>query len=256
MSTIEQVFPSVADVTQQTKQLVLDSDSEPQNSDDSDDEFHDACDRVPGPGADDIGEFTEAEILELIESAEASKAEGNKLYVNDKWEEAKQSYSHGLTRVPKRKPPPSSSVPSNPTPKTKEGPAREEGEKVEAPPPTELEKRAASLRAQLNCNIGACCVRINDHEGAVKASLLDDPKYVKALQRRASSNESIGSWSALSSAESDYTTLLEILPPSSQPPIRLALVRLKPRVEEAKERETGEMMGKLKDIGDSILGMG
>ncbi|KAG9093408.1 hypothetical protein FRC06_011532 [Ceratobasidium sp. 370] len=235
MPAIEPVSPSLADITQETEQLGLESDRQRRVDNDSDDEFHDACDRAPQPEADDVEEFTEAEILEIIKTAEASKAEGNKLYINDKMEEAKQSYSYGLSRVPKRKRPPRSPPPSNPASTGKDGPAREEGEKVEPPPPTELEQRAASLRAQLN-------------------SLLDDPKYVKALQRRASSNEIIGSWSALSSAESDYTTLLEILPPSSQPPIRLALARLKPRVLEAKERETAEMMGKLKDLGNNILG--
>lgn len=33
------------------------------------------------------------------------------------------------------------------------------------------------------------------------AALSDDPHYVKALQRRAASNEKIGTWSALSSAQ-------------------------------------------------------
>lgn len=33
------------------------------------------------------------------------------------------------------------------------------------------------------------------------AALRDDSVYVKALQRRAASNEQIGSWSALSSAQ-------------------------------------------------------
>ncbi|KAG9084827.1 hypothetical protein FS749_004920 [Ceratobasidium sp. UAMH 11750] len=161
MSATEQISPRIVDIIQKTEQLGLDSDHRRQNpDDDSDDEFHDACDRVPEPGADDIEEFTEAEILKLIKSAEASKTEGNKLYVGDKWEEAKQSYSYGLTRVPKRKPPPRPSVSSDPTPKETGAAAREEEGKMEPPPQTELEKRAASLRAQLNCNIGACCVRL------------------------------------------------------------------------------------------------
>ncbi|KAH7334554.1 hypothetical protein B0J17DRAFT_577302, partial [Rhizoctonia solani] len=120
-----------------------------------------------------------------------------------------------------------------------------------------LEKKSASLRAQLNCNIGACCVKLGDHEGAVKActeALIDDPTYIKALQRRAASNEVIGTWSALTSAESDYTTLLDLLPPSSKAPVRRTLAKLKPRAQEAKEKETAEMMGKLKDLGNSLLG--
>ncbi|KAG8700313.1 hypothetical protein FRC09_006031, partial [Ceratobasidium sp. 395] len=258
MSTSE-VPPNLTDLAQKTEDLVLNSDKDNQHSDDdSDDEFHDAHDLVPETQADDVEGFTEDEILELILRAEVSKTEGNKLYINDQWEGAKQSYSHGLTSVPKRKPP-LPSAPPKPA-KDESDSAQEQNEKNESSPlvvpSTELEKRAASLRAQLNCNIGACCVKQGDHEGAVKActeALIDDPKYIKALQRRASSNEIIGSWSALSSAESDYTALLDLLLPSSQPAIRLALARLKPRVEEAKERETVEMMGKLKDLGNSVL---
>ena len=33
------------------------------------------------------------------------------------------------------------------------------------------------------------------------AALLDDPEYVKALQRRASSSEAIGIWSSLTTAQ-------------------------------------------------------
>ncbi|QRV97721.1 tetratricopeptide repeat protein 1 [Ceratobasidium sp. AG-Ba] len=263
MPAIEELSSDTLDLAEKTQKLALGSEGARDDSgDESEDEFHDACDRMAGPGSNDVEEFTEAEILELIESAEASKAEGNKLYVKDEWEAAKECYAHGLTRVPKRKP---TRAPPPPPTRENEGETsqdegsdhKEEAPKDDSPPPTELEVRAASLRAQLNCNIGACLVKMNDHEGAVKActeALIDDPKYVKALQRRATSNEIVGSWSALSSAESDYNTLLTLLPPSSHPPIQRSLARLKPRVEEAKQKETAEMMGKLKDLGNSILG--
>lgn len=52
----------------------------------------------------------------------------------------------------------------------------------------------------------------------------------------------------------DYTTLLDLLPPKDQQSTRRALARVKPRAEEAKARETAEMMGKLKDLGNSLLG--
>ncbi|KAG8689371.1 hypothetical protein FRC08_010977 [Ceratobasidium sp. 394] len=64
MSATKQISPHIADITQKTEQLGIDSDHRRQNSDDdSDDEFHDARDRAPEPGADDIEELTEAEIL-------------------------------------------------------------------------------------------------------------------------------------------------------------------------------------------------
>ncbi|CAE6378753.1 unnamed protein product [Rhizoctonia solani] len=254
MPSIQELPSGNTKLSPKLEKMGLDSDSE--------EEFHDACDRV-APGEGEGAEFTEVEILELLSRAESSKSQGNKLYVEDRWEEAKEHYKHGLTCVPKRKP-----SPPKPAPNGREGPLEahppteretgpSEGESFPIEELSELEKKSASLRAQLNCNIGACHVKLGDHEGAVKActdALIDDPKYVKALQRRASSNEAIGSWSALASAESDYTTLLDLLPPSSKGPVRLTLARLKPRVQEAKEKETAEMMGKLKDLGNSVLG--
>ncbi|KAI0283303.1 hypothetical protein BGY98DRAFT_719170 [Russula aff. rugulosa BPL654] len=88
------------------------------------------------------------------------------------------------------------------------------------------------------------------------SALQDDPSYVKALQRRAQCNEKIGSWSALSSAKEDYTKLVTLLPPSSDQvaEAKRLLRLLEPRIEEAQKRETGEMVDKLKGIGNSILG--
>ena len=105
-------------------------------------------------------------------------------------------------------------------------------------------------------------------------ALLDDPEYVKVLQRRAASNEALGTWSSLSAAQggvklfwswwderlnkfmSDYNTLLEILSESDsrRKDISAALQKLKPRVEAAQKQETAEMLDKLKGFGNNILG--
>jgi len=117
----------------------------------------------------------------------------------------------------------------------------------------------ATRRAVLNANIGACYIKLGDHNNAVEActaALRDDPKYVKALQRRAASNEAINSWTSFSAAVEDYTALLKLLPPSS-PLFReteRSLQLLKPRTEAAQKRETAEMLDKLKDLGNSVLG--
>ena len=96
---------------------------------------------------------------------------------------------------------------------------------------------------------------------------------MKALQRRAASNDAINSWTSLSAAVEgistvhcrysffdcpliDYTTLLKLLPPSS-PLFReteRSLQLLKPRTEAAQKRETAEMLDKLKGLGNSLLG--
>lgn len=106
-------------------------------------------------------------------------------------------------------------------------------------PPTELQKECSKARAVLNANIAACYVKLvsvystvgdsifdstrypqGEHKDAVAActeggpvsshglrfahvmaALLDDPNYIKALQRRAASNEQLDSWSSLTSAQ-------------------------------------------------------
>ncbi|OQV06966.1 TPR repeat-containing protein [Cladophialophora immunda] len=66
-------------------------------------------------------------------------------------------------------------------------------------------------------------------------------------------------WSNLSAALEDYKALSstpqywETLPASDKKTVRDALVLLPPRIEEAKQKEVSEMMGKLKDLGNGIL---
>lgn len=87
-------------------------------------------------------------------------------------------------------------------------------------------------------------------------ALKDKPTYVKALQRRATANEKLGTWTSLSAALEDYTTLSKHpeVPDSLRPSIRNALRTLPGRIEERKSVETAEMMDKLKGLGNSILG--
>ncbi|KAG7089430.1 hypothetical protein E1B28_011116 [Marasmius oreades] len=114
-------------------------------------------------------------------------------------------------------------------------------------------------RAVLNANIAACFMKLGDDKEVVAAcsqSLYDDPHYIKALQRRATSNEKLNTWSSLSSAQEDYRKLIELLPESSseRTNAQRKLIHIKPRVEEAQKKETAEMMSKLKGVGNSILG--
>jgi hypothetical protein len=78
----------------------------------------------------------------------------------------------------------------------------------------------------------------------------------------ASSKTSSGTsstWSTLSAALEDYTLLhatpayWAALPPSDRKTVQIALVDLPPRIEAAKQREVSEMMGKLKDLGNTVL---
>ncbi|THH02146.1 hypothetical protein EW026_g688 [Hermanssonia centrifuga] len=211
--------------------------------------------------------FDETHIKRCLGEAEELKQEGNDHFRSKRWDEALAAYRSGLGRIPKRKEnktrrkPTDAQVDDQDDPGTKgaSGGSSDIQEVAAEPEPTELEVECAKTRAVINANIGACYVKLGDHKEAAAActeALRDDPNYVKALQRRASSSEAIDSWSSLTTAQEDYTQLVTLLPPSSPQivEIKRALQALKPRIEAAQKQETTEMLGKLKGIGDSILG--
>lgn len=206
----------------------------------------------------------EQEIKNYITEADELKQEGNESFRASRWSEALVSYRTALSRLPRRqKQPPSESRLQDDT--SDHGGARSSSSKVptEQPEPenipSELEAECAKARAVLNANIGACLVKLGDYSGAVESctqSLLDDPHYIKALQRRAASNEHLDTWSSLTQAQEDYKSLLELLPPTS-PQVaqtKRSLQLLEPRQQAAQKKEMAEMTDKLKSFGNSILG--
>ncbi|KAJ7169599.1 hypothetical protein C8R46DRAFT_202667 [Mycena filopes] len=201
----------------------------------------------------------ETSVAEALRLADEFKNEGNDHFRARRWDEALVAYRAGLGRVPKRpEPEPQAGADVDDDSVSIEEAGDDNTPRDEAPLTVE-ETECAKVRAVLNANIGACFVKLEDHKQAVEAcsqALLDDPTYVKALQRRASSNEKINSWSSLTAAQEDYTTLLRILPPSTPQTkeIERSQYSLKPRLEAAQKEETAEMLGKLKGLGNSILG--
>ncbi|CCL98973.1 uncharacterized protein FIBRA_00981 [Fibroporia radiculosa] len=213
----------------------------------------------------------EAHLRDSIVDANASKIEGNDHFRAQRWDEALVAYRFALGRLPKRNPRTQKGSGVGDKGKEREDPLDDddgfdtpgkpadppkEDEFVEPQPPSGLELECAKARSVINANIGACYVKLGDHKEAVAASLIDDPQYIKALQRRAASNEQIGSWPSLTSAQEDYNTLLGLLPPTSSQvaEIKRTLQLLKPRLEAAQKQETAEMMDKLKGLGNNILG--
>jgi tetratricopeptide (TPR) repeat protein len=81
----------------------------------------------------------------------------------------------------------------------------------------------------------------------------------KSLMRRARARVSLSGWANLAGAEEDYKTLASdpklssILPQSDMKVVRASLRDLPPKIAAAKEKEMGEMMGKLKELGNGIL---
>ena len=77
----------------------------------------------------------------------------------------------------------------------------------------------------------------------------------KALMRRAKAKSEQGGWGNLQGAEEDYKVLAQLptLPPQDNKIVQAALRSLPPRINTAKETEMGDMMGKLKELGNGIL---
>ncbi|KAK0465375.1 TPR-like protein [Desarmillaria tabescens] len=209
-------------------------------------------------------------VKKSLRYAEELKLEGNDHFRQHQWNEALVAYQSGLGHLPKRKKKNVSESPEDLLSSTESDRDEETNDKVElavtpdnteaeADTDTETDRECARARAVLNANIGACFVKMSELKQAVEAcsqALIDDPKYIKALQRRAASNDQIGSWASLASAQEDYNALLKLLPPNS-PQIKETernLQRLKPRLDDTQKRETAEMLDKLKGLGNSVLG--
>ncbi|KJA26155.1 hypothetical protein HYPSUDRAFT_199361 [Hypholoma sublateritium FD-334 SS-4] len=209
----------------------------------------------------------------------AHKDKGTAHFRGARWGEALSAYRAALACLPAR---PATLTPA-PAPPTRDdeldgeavggaggkgndkgkgkGKEREEKEEVldvSSPAVSAADKETARLRAVLHANIGACLLKLGDHKEAAQActeALLDDPAYVKARERRAACNDIIGSWTSLTSVQEDYTALLALHPaPAAQADLRRKLAALAPRLAAAQKRETDEMLGKLKGLGNSILG--
>lgn len=78
---------------------------------------------------------------------------------------------------------------------------------------------------------------------------------VKVLLRRATARSRLGGWAALQGADEDYKQLEKMpqLSATDRKVVQKALKELPPRLDEAKQKEMSDMMGKLKQLGNGIL---
>lgn len=76
----------------------------------------------------------------------------------------------------------------------------------------------------------------------------------KSLMRRAKAKSQMGGWASLQGAAEDYQTLdaMEGLPPNEKRIVQRALLELPDRIKEAREKEMGEMISKMKDVSDTF----
>ncbi|CAG8903367.1 unnamed protein product [Penicillium egyptiacum] len=77
----------------------------------------------------------------------------------------------------------------------------------------------------------------------------------KVLMRRAKAKTQIGGWASLQGAAEDYQALagIENLAADDKRVVQRALRELPERINQAREKEMGDMMGKLKELGNGIL---
>lgn len=115
--------------------------------------------------------------------------------------------------------------------------------------------------AVIHANIAAVELKLQHFPEAVKAAtkaLEGRPGWLKALYRRARAQEGVGSWASLQAALEDYKTLAQADGADGMRGREMEIVRekltwLPRRIEESKERETAEVLAKLKEMGDGLL---
>ena len=209
----------------------------------------------------------------ISEEIHELKAEANRKFAAKDYDGALSAYLDVLAKLPPREPTskeethdesdrPQTVESQDPTVEEGSGETAEASSATLSSPlqsETEEQEQIRLFRSVIYANLAATHLRLDQHRDAVKAcnqSLLDQPRYVKALYRRAQANEHIGGWSGLSSALEDNKTLLTLpdLPRATKPEVLAAIQRLEPQAQAAAEKEKDEMIQKLKGLGDSILG--
>ena len=159
----------------------------------------------------------------MVVSATALKEEGNTHFSQSAFPEAIQAYSNALTSLPHK---------------------------------VATESEASKLKAILLCNRAACHLSLCSWSDVVTdcdEALTCQPGYVKAVVRRATAYEQL---EKLREALNDWKVVLESPDalPAMRNKARASIAKLEPIVKAKEEKEKEEMMGKLKDLGNMILG--
>ncbi|XP_068653058.1 uncharacterized protein [Aristolochia californica] len=170
------------------------------------------------PPTDDFFEdaLTEDELKRrAVDQANDAKVEGNSFFGAGQYEEALYQYARALQLAP------------------------------EMPSTTEI-------RSICHANSAICYLKLGRYDETVKEAtnaLKLNPSYLKALLRRAEAHERLEHFEE---AIADMKSILELDPSHHQ--ARRTVQRLEPLAAEKREKLKEEMMGKLKEMGNSVLG--
>ncbi|KAM0862790.1 hypothetical protein ACQ4PT_045036 [Festuca glaucescens] len=116
---------------------------------------------------------------------------------------------------------------------------------------TELES-AEDICSACYSNRAVCFLKLGKYDETIKecTKALDlNPSYLKALLRRGEAHEKLEHYDE---AIADMKSIIEVDPSNEQ--AKRSLFRLEPLAAEKREKMKEEMMAKLKDLGNSVLG--
>lgn len=150
-----------------------------------------------------------------LAEANNAKLEGNTLFAKGEYEEALLQYETALQAAP------------------------EMADSVE-------------IRSICHSNRGVCFLKLGKYNETVKEctkALELNPSYIKALVRRGEAHEKLEHFEE---AIADMKKILELEPSNDQ--ARRTIIRLEPLAAEKREKMKEEMIGKLKELGNSVLG--
>ncbi|KAI9615286.1 hypothetical protein KEM48_005714 [Puccinia striiformis f. sp. tritici PST-130] len=194
----------------------------------------------------------------ILSEANSLKELGNSEFQKQRWQSALNKYSEALATLPLR---PLLNHQRNQN-RIQDTEIYIEGT-LDSSTPMSLqssnEPRISRLRAVLNANTAACCLKLEEWQSAIQAaeaSLKDDPNYAKALHRRAQANEKLGTWASLQASLDDYNAISKLSDISAglSKEVKASQIRLPPLIARRAEADKAEMMTKLKDLGNTVLG--
>ncbi|KAF3949320.1 hypothetical protein ACB098_01G335700 [Castanea mollissima] len=157
----------------------------------------------------------QANDAKALEQANDAKLEGNKLFGDGQFEEALSQYELALQVAP--------DIPSS-----------------------------SELRSICHANRAICYTKLGKYDQTIKEctkSLELNPTYMKSLVRRGEAHEKLEHFEE---AIADMKKILELDPSNDQ--ARKTIRRLEPLAAEKREKMKEEMISKLKDMGNSLLG--
>ncbi|KAJ6296089.1 hypothetical protein OIU78_024013 [Salix suchowensis] len=111
---------------------------------------------------------------------------------------------------------------------------------------------SVELRSICHSNRGVCFLKLGKFEDTIKEcskALALNPSYMKALVRRGEAHEKLENFEE---AIADLKKILELDPSNDQ--AKRTIRRLEPLAAAKREKMKEEMIGKLKDMGNSLLG--